>query len=276
MKLELHCHSFHSKGTKIRTEAIPSPREIVREAKRKGLDGVALTDHNEVGGWGEARAEARKRGLLFIPGIEMNTLEGHVIGLGISEKIPRGLGAEETMDRIREQGGLAVAPHPFDIRGDGIRELFRKADAAEAFNALNLDRFSNLVSSRRLGSFPAVAGSDAHTLPLVGRCVNVVEARTLEGVLKEIRKGRVDWHGSYATVAEVREWAHQRFLRSREEVIRHVQESYPPFRRWLSLRLLDKFLENKGGFFTLLGYFGIACSFGYGAGKALGGAGLHP
>lgn len=250
------------------TEAIPSPREIMKTAAARKLDAVALTDHNTVKGWAEARREAKAQGILFIPGIEVSSREGHVLGIGVNETVPRGRSLEETVERIHDAGGIAIAPHPFDIKGDGVRDRFPGADAAEVFNSLNLDRFSNLVMRHKIGSFPAVAGSDAHTLAMIGNCVNVVDATTVDGALRAIRRGRVQVTTAYPQVAEVRDWAHQRFSASREAVERRIEREYPPFTRWLSLRMLDKFLQDRGGFFTALAHVGIACSYGYGAAKA--------
>lgn len=269
MEIELHSHSHYSKGAKLPVEAIPSPKEVVREVKRKGLDAVALTDHNVISGWKEAKAEAKKLGIMFIPGMEINSREGHVVGLGITEAVPRGLSIEETVERIRDQGGISVATHPFDIKGDGLREHFRKCDAVEIFNSLNMDRFSNFLIRRKIGSFPAVVGSDAHTLSMIGNSVNIVDADSVDGALKEIIKGRVQHRVSYTKIAEVRDWSHQRFIASRDFAIEYVNMNYSPLKKWVSLRILNKFMRNKGGFFTPLSHFAIGCTYGYSLGRAI-------
>lgn len=269
MKCELHCHSCYSKGVKLPREAIPSPREIILEAKRKEMDALALTDHNTTAGWTEAALEAKKQGILLIRGIELNTLDGHVIGLGITEDIPFGLSIEETVERIHEQGGVAIAPHPFDIKGEGVREKFALADAVEIFNSLNLDRFSNFLIRKKIGTFPAVVGSDAHTLKMIGNSVTIADADDMDGLLKDIKRGRMSYTTSYTSVSDVKEWSYLRFSDSRDFVIDYVNKNYSPLKKWISLRLLDKFLQNQEGFFTFLAHFGIFCSYGYGAVKAL-------
>lgn len=268
MRVELHCHSHYSKGTKLPIEAIPSPREIMHEAKRRGLDAVALTDHNHVGGWAEARREAKRQGLVFIPGCEISTREGHILGIGLTDQVPRDRGVEETVDLIHDQGGLAIAPHPFDIKGDGVREAFRHADAAEVFNAMNFDRFSNWVMRRKIGSLPGTVGSDAHTLAMIGNCVNLIPGTTMDDVLAGIKKNRVRHHVAYNSMQDVKEWAYTRFTLS-EAVVRKRIAQYPGPKRWISERMLNKFLQNQDGFFTALGHFGVFCSYWYGAGKAL-------
>ena len=143
MKFELHCHSYYSVGTKIVWEGLNSPKEMIKAAKRKGLSGIAITDHDSNRSWKQAREIAKKEGMIFIPGIEISSRKGHIIGLGLNDFIKKDLSIDETIERIHEQGGIAVASHPFDIKGEGIRENYKKADAVEVFNALNVDQLSN-------------------------------------------------------------------------------------------------------------------------------------
>src|SRR4030042_1821987 len=120
MRFELHCHSIYSKGKKIPAEGMDSPADLVKAAKALSLDGIALTDHSTNRGWAEAKETCIKHGLVFIPAIEVSSLAGHIIGLGLNEHVKSGLSAEETLDSIREQGAVSVAAHPFDIRGGGL------------------------------------------------------------------------------------------------------------------------------------------------------------
>ena len=182
VRFELYCHSSFSRGKKITLEGTASPKQIVQRAKKIGLRGIALTDHDSTSGWKEARAEAKRKGIIFIPGMEVSSRDGHIIGLGLTGPVKPGMGMGETMDRIREQGGLVVAPHPFDVRGKGIRYGMKKADAIEVFDALSIDRVSNwkcLQKAKGLGK-PRVVGSDAHCLDMIGRAVNLIEADSLD------------------------------------------------------------------------------------------------
>ncbi|MBN2330203.1 MAG: PHP domain-containing protein, partial [Candidatus Aenigmarchaeota archaeon] len=136
MKFELHCHSTHSRGSKIKWEGTASPTQIAGTLKRLGFGGFAITDHDSIGSWHEARRAAKGLGLVFIPALEVSTLSGHLIALGISEQVKSGLTLEETIDLVHDQGGITVAPHPLDVREEGIRKEFHKADAVEVFNSL--------------------------------------------------------------------------------------------------------------------------------------------
>lgn len=266
MRLETHCHSCYSRGKKIATEGIPRPAEIVKRAKDLGLSGVAITDHRNTKAWEEASREARKFGMLFIPAVELETLEGHLIALGITEPVRNDLPLEETVDLIHDVSGIAVAPHPFDLRGDGIRDSALKTDAVEVFNALNLDRASNRYASGRFRSenIPKVAGSDAHTLETVGRCVNVVRADdNVDSVTRAIKRGRVRYESGYMTMGEIVEWARKRLTGSEDDVREYIRENYHFPRRWLYGKMLKKFLVTSNTPWNTLGMLSLGTTVMY-------------
>jgi predicted metal-dependent phosphoesterase TrpH len=247
MKIELHCHSHYSRGRKIPVEGLDSPADLVRAAKKLGLGGIALTDHNSDSGWKGATAEARKLGIVFIPGIEVSSLSGHVIGLGLNEYIKAGLALEETLERIREQGAVSVAAHPFDIRGEGMGKLAGKADVIEAFNSINLDRFSNLSAKRfaRKAGKPVVAGSDSHTKEMLGSCANYIDAHDMDSVLRGIKSGKASFRTSYPGMDKLLPWTRRRMVLSYGEILEYTQANYPQPKRWVSQRLLHSFTSSR-------------------------------
>jgi hypothetical protein len=247
MKYELHCHSCYSKGSKIPAEGIPRPEEIIREAKRIGLSGVAITDHKTTACWKAAAKEAKKQGILFIPAVELQTKAGHMIALGINEAVENFLGAEESVEKIHAAAGIAIAPHPFDIRGEGLGRLAFLADAVEIFNSLSIDKISNrfMLSRFKRSSMPRVVGSDAHTLAMLGSAVNIMDADDIDGVLKSIRKGNVLFRTRYIQMDEIIEWARQRLVRSKAEVIEYTDAQYAFPKRWLYKKMLKKFLATS-------------------------------
>ena len=271
MKFELHCHSHHSRGAKIPWEGIPSPSEIIAYAKRIGLSGVAITDHYTTKAWAEARSEAKKQGIIFIPGVELQTRAGHVIALGINEPVANNLGIEETVDMIRAQGGVSIAAHPFDVRGQGARNQADKADAIEIFNSLNIDKIGNLCTSYmfRHSPHPKVAGSDAHTLSMIGRSVNMMDADDVDGVLKCIRNGRVEFIGRYTPMAEVLNWTRERLSRSQEYVMKYTAENYYQPKAWLYSKMLKKFLATSNAPWRVLAEMSLSAVRCYGMAKAI-------
>ncbi|NIO21820.1 MAG: PHP domain-containing protein [Candidatus Aenigmarchaeota archaeon] len=266
MLFELHCHSWYSKGTKIPWECLSSPKEIMKQAKRLGLSGVALTDHKTTKGWKEAGEEAKKLRLLFIPGVELQAREGHIIALGISEGIDNHLGLEETIERIHEQGGLAIAPHPFDLKGDGIKNNgIEKVDAIEVFNSMNLDKLSNWVAEKKakdLGK-PMVVGSDAHTPEMMGYAVNISGATDLDSLLKEIKKNRLMFRTRYLHLNNLIDWYRERFIRSYVDVLNYIGDNYVYPKAIVARTLLNKFIKSRNVFWDALAHFGLGVSTVY-------------
>ena len=106
VKADLHVHTTYSRDSVI------TPKELVFYAKKRGLTAVAVTDHDQIEG---ALKIAKETDFLIIPGTEVSSLNGHIVGLNLSERIPKGLSADETVDQIHKAGGIAVACHPFAL-----------------------------------------------------------------------------------------------------------------------------------------------------------------
>lgn len=165
---------------------------MVFYAKKRGLNAVAITDHNRVDG---ALKIARETDFLIIPGIEVNSRDGHVLGLNLAETIPKGLSAEETVDRIHAAGGLAVACHPYVLFNGSLgKHVSANFDAVEVINARAFP-FNRSVrkaeeSAARLG-VSRVAGTDAHYGPQVGYAYTVIDSElNVEAIAKAILDGR--------------------------------------------------------------------------------------
>jgi predicted metal-dependent phosphoesterase TrpH len=167
---DLHMHTSWSHDCS--TDAA----ELVDYAEEQGLGAIAVTDHNVFGGALEAVDYASGRELVVIPGEEVKTDgQGEVIGLFLEREIPRGMGFDETISAIREQGGLVYVPHPFD-RLHAIpdpRTLHRHLadiDVFEVYNARLLLEAYNEEALRfaRKYNLTMGAGSDAHVLQGVG------------------------------------------------------------------------------------------------------------
>ncbi|MFO7872623.1 MAG: PHP domain-containing protein [Candidatus Undinarchaeales archaeon] len=173
MKFEMHVHSDYSDG-------LMSVREIAERVKELGLDGFALTDHNTIEGHSEARKIAKKLDLKFIPGLEISAKEGHIIGLGISKKIKRGLTAEKTVERIKKAGGTSVAAHPYDPFRHGVGDLVKglEFDYIESFNSRAYFPWYNWKASKEAKKLeiPEIAGSDAHKLAGIGMAVTETDS----------------------------------------------------------------------------------------------------
>lgn len=240
-------------------------------AKRLGLSGAAITDHDSTKCWKGAGEEAKRQGMIFIPSMEVSSAEGHIIGLGLTQGIRSGLSAEETADSIRGQGGVAIAAHPFDVRGFGIGRKIILMDAVEVFNAMSLDRVSNRFaeSMAEKAGKPKLAGSDAHSLEMLGLAANLISAQDAESVLRMIRKGRLAFERRYIPMDVVMEWIRERLIRSYGDVAGHINSNYSPPKAWLAKNMLRRFVLSRSPFWDMLGGFGIGMSRLYSSIKLL-------
>jgi predicted metal-dependent phosphoesterase TrpH len=176
---DLHMHTERSHDC-----AVPVP-DLLDHAERIGLGAIAVTDHNVFSGAQEAVELARDRALTVIPGEEVKTDAGEVIGLFLSEEIPRGMSMGDTIAAIREQGGVTYLPHPFDrlhtIPDAGtLHRHLAEIDVFEVYNARLLFEGFNDEALRfaRKYNLTMGAGSDAHVLQGVG--TGLVRLRAFE------------------------------------------------------------------------------------------------
>jgi predicted metal-dependent phosphoesterase TrpH len=188
MKFDLHIHSSYSR------DGTASPKEIVERCKALGLDGFAITDHNAIQGSLEAVAIAKLNGLIAIRGVEISTVDGHVLAYGISDIVPKGLSIQETIDRVHAAGGVVVAGHPVRFpSGIGLENSANKSfDAIEVLNGGNSKRSNRkaLKLADRLGK-PVAAGSDAHKIDQIGKSYVVIDGVSTETeFLEALRSGR--------------------------------------------------------------------------------------
>jgi glycosyltransferase involved in cell wall biosynthesis len=166
--VDLHMHTDHSYDCATPVEV------LLAEARSRGLDAIAITDHNEISGALDARAKAD--GVKVIVAEEVKTADqGEVIGLFIEEKIPRGMTLQETIDEIRRQGGLVYVPHPFDRMHsvpdyEHLLDILDDVDAIEVFNPrVAISEFNEEALRFALKyRIPAGAGSDAHVTQGLG------------------------------------------------------------------------------------------------------------
>ena len=186
MKFDLHIHSNCSDGH-------ADVKEIIEAARRRGLDGIALTDHDTMKGIPIARRyiKDKKLDLILIPGVEVSTSEGHLLVLGVEEPPQKGMSPEETIVRAHALGGIADVPHPYHPFRHALGRI-PDADAVEVYNSKHLFGLANARArfEARRRRIPMVAGSDSHFAETVGLGVTEIEAEDAEGVLEAIRVGR--------------------------------------------------------------------------------------
>ena len=183
---DLHVHTTYSKDSLI------TPKDLVYYAKKRGLNAVAVTDHNQLEG---AWKIAKETDFLVIPGMEVSSSDGHIVALNVEELIPRGFSAAETVERIHKAGGVAIACHPYVLfKGCLGEKVCGTFDAVEVINARAFPYRRSVkkaeVSAKKFG-LPRVAGTDAHYGPQIGYGYTAIEADepTVEAVAKAIVQG---------------------------------------------------------------------------------------
>lgn len=208
-KADLHIHTKISDGK-------PTVEEVVDYVQNKtDLNVIAITDHDEIEGAYEARKLVKEKGYDFevVIGEEITAKEGHVLALFIKEKIQPQLSTKETIRKIHEQGGIAVAAHPFyhtrfksqeyvTLDGVGavtlIKEKFDALETVSASPTLNEENLKAKYLNRTLLFKSELGTSDAHIKEAIGMGYTLFEGKTPADLRKAIERGQ--------TQAYLRKW----------------------------------------------------------------------
>ena len=166
MRIDMHLHTEGS------WDCLSDPEQVLETALERGYHRIAITDHNRLH---VALRMAEAYPERIIPGEEVKTREGiDVIGLYLSDEIPKGTPAQETIARIRDQGGIPYLPHPYAAgKGGGGRYaemLGPLCDVIESFNARLHSARANDLAQGLAARHEKLrgAGSDAHTVGELG------------------------------------------------------------------------------------------------------------
>jgi predicted metal-dependent phosphoesterase TrpH len=233
LNIDLHTHSFFS------GDGVSSPEEMIASARRKGLHGFALTDHNTCKGIDYLLKKGLMRedglpvdGFLIIPGVEISTDDGHLLCLGVTLPNMKGEPALEVCHAIHERGGLAIPAHPYDYFRAGIRQSVIETlpiDAMEVFNAATTFQHCNARAYKYAGAhgLPMTAGSDAHHERAIGTAYTVLDTDelSLENVMRQIlQKNQLVMHPLTRFDKLRKTWNNWMRLRWRRNRKRHREE----------------------------------------------------
>ena len=183
LKIDLHVHTCYSH------DAVTTLKEVIVYSKKRGLDGVAITDHDTLAG----ALKLQNSDLIVIPGVEITTLRGHLLALNVTTPIPPKLAINETIQRIHEAGGIAVAAHPTLFYKTAPSQQTASYDAIEVINSAAIPfqffTYLNQKFATRL-NLPQTAGSDSHYAPEIGAAYTVIEADpNVDEIVQAIKKG---------------------------------------------------------------------------------------
>ena len=210
---DIHIHSDASDG-------MASVADILEFVAQKGeLDVIAITDHGEITGSYAARELATKRKYPFevVVGMELNTLDGHLLALFLEKPVPSGKHIVETIAAVHAQGGLCIAPHPTSpfsesISLKDISDIIKKGDPGvyfdgiETFNATIMGKFSNnrIRKINEKYKLAELGSSDAHFLISVGGGYTLFPGRTAADLRKSIlERTTIPMKGPYVSYFKI-------------------------------------------------------------------------
>lgn len=190
LKLDLHIHSQYSE------DGSGSPEEIIKTLKKRGLNGMAITDHNNLEGSLKALKIAPKD-FLVIPGVEISTHDGHLIALNIKKTIKRNLTVEETVDKVIDLGGIPIIPHLYrnlsGIKKEKLLDISSSISAIEVFNSCSTPQ-TNLKTAKiaKKLNLGGTGGSDSHEIEYVGYGYTTINTNefNIDSIISEIIKNK--------------------------------------------------------------------------------------
>jgi hypothetical protein len=210
IRIDLHTHTYYS------SDALTAPTAFIDACQARGINCVAVTDHNTVSG---ALAMVEACPFKVIVGEEVRTADGEIIGLFLKEQVPPRLPADQTVKLIKEQGGLVSIPHPFDrLRRKSLSEktaprIIDRIDIIETFNA----RVTFARDNERALRFAqdhhllTAAVTDAHTPGELGN--SYVEMPDFDGpdeFLQSLKQAKLVTHTASPFVHVLSYWARLR------------------------------------------------------------------
>lgn len=212
-KADIHIHTVHSDGL----ATIEQVFDFVEN--ETDLDVIAITDHDMFDGADEARNLAARRNYRFqvLTGMEVTTIEGHLLVLGIDKPVRSLQGLDKTIAQVHEQGGIVIAPHPMSwlirsIGRNGLLRIHRNPHDEvyfDGFESLNPSLAGRVVAkqaralNQRVLQLPETAGSDSHVLQTIGSAVTVFPGKTAEDFLRALKAKQTTIEGHYWTLAEM-------------------------------------------------------------------------
>ncbi len=205
MLIDLHNHTFP-----LSDDSFLRPHELIQAAKAAGLDGIAITEHDFFWDSREVEALGEEHGLLVLPGVEINTEDGHMLVFGIHQYIFGMHRASFLKQVVDKAGGALVIAHPYRRRfdpkvhaTDGHRDhAVERACATEALGFAHAIEVNNGRGSEAENAFsaevgqrlglPGVATSDAHKVTDIGRRATEFqgEIRSVGDLVRELKRGR--------------------------------------------------------------------------------------
>jgi len=193
MKYDLHTH------TKYSSDGFLNPKKIVKIAKKRGLSGIAITDHDTIKGGLETK-KYEDENFKVIVGCEVSTSKGEIIGLYLNEEI-KSNDFYDVIDEINAQNGIIVVPHPFDEWRNSAsltKEDYKLVNSIEIFNSRCVENKYNQKAGRfaKENNYGMTGGSDAHFANEIGNAGVIIKN---DDIKKSILKNDLQVYGKRST-----------------------------------------------------------------------------
>jgi predicted metal-dependent phosphoesterase TrpH len=167
-----------------------TPDKIINIAKRKGLSGIAITDHNTIRGGIKGVKLNKCEEFAVICGSEISTDKGDIIGLFLTEDV-RSKEALEVVDEIRTQGGISIIAHPYKRSIKVSEKLLKEVNGVEGLNGRSLASANKKAREiARKNHLSIIAGSDAHFYFEIGRAFTFLDSNTLD--MDDLKKSLIN------------------------------------------------------------------------------------
>jgi predicted metal-dependent phosphoesterase TrpH len=199
LKADFHIHTNASKCSVLK------PAELIKCARARGLDVIAVTDHNTLAGY-EAVKKISRGKIYVIKGIEISTPEGEILILNPG-RVYKG-NIVEVCEAAHDDNAIIIAPHPFDIMrkslGKNINHISKYLSLVEVFNARAIFNSFNAKAQKfaEEKKIRGVANSDSHTIYEIGNVWNSFDCDA-DDVLEYLRRGKFEMHFKSSPV-----WVH--------------------------------------------------------------------
>ena len=204
MIIDIHNHTFPKSD-----DSLLSPDDLIINAKKKGLDGVCLTDHDQFWNLTEINELQVKYNFPVFPGSEITTEEGHVIVFGLKEYIFGMHNIKFLSEIVKSHNGFMIAAHPYRRRFDSVSQMdlsklettaydskndiiFNTVDAIETINGRG-ENIQNVFSEKicELIGLPSTGGSDAHKIEDISKVATKFNTKitSVEELITQLKTG---------------------------------------------------------------------------------------
>jgi predicted metal-dependent phosphoesterase TrpH len=248
---DTHTHTMYSGFSEYSylsyPDCITTPKRSVKVAEKIGLDVLCITDHNSIKGAIEAKKFNRE---LVVVGEEIRSRDGEIIGLFLQENVEPDLSAEETVERIHEQDGIAIAPHPFSAICSGLGQKIHSVglDGVEVFNSLHRDGYSNAIALKRSNGNAMLGGSDAHASIMIGNGYTLFEGTSQEELRTAIKRKKTTYGGTITPLPVFIKYSIRLAIESSKLILKYNGVNCPMSDRVTSVRNSYKMLYLFGSF----------------------------